>query len=65
MFHFPKSCLHAKRQCGLFFLCSGFSFLRLVFLQTAQDVVDVIDNVMNMKKEDLQASQRSNKSSSK
>ncbi|XP_078355587.1 adhesion G-protein coupled receptor G6-like [Oculina patagonica] len=33
--------------------------------ETAQDVVDVIDNVMKMKTEDIQESQRSNKASTK
>ena len=42
-----------------------FYFLFLPRFQTAQDVVDVIDNVMKMKKGDLQESQRSSKSSTK
>ena len=37
----------------------------MIFFQTAQDVVDVIDNVMKMKREDLKESQRANKASSK
>ena len=37
----------------------------MIVFQTAQDVVDVIDNVMKMKSEDLRESQRANKASSK
>lgn len=37
----------------------------MIVFQTAQDVVDVIDNVMKMKREDLRESQRANKASSK
>ena len=43
------------------FLCHLF----MIVFQTAQDVVDVIDNVMKMKREDLKESQRTNKASSK
>ena len=43
------------------FLCHFF----MIVFQTAQDVVDVIDNVMKMKREDLRESQRANKASSK
>ena len=43
------------------FLCHFF----MIVFQTAQDVVDVIDNVMKMKRENLRESQRANKASSK
>ena len=46
---------------SLFPFCHFF----MIVFQTAQDVVDVIDNVMKMKREDLRESQRANKASSK
>lgn len=55
-------------SCQLVFVITSnykISLLGFSFFKTAQDVVDVIDNVMKMKKEDLQESQRSDKASTK
>lgn len=57
--YLEKSTLSRGNWSSVLFYLQNFPF------KTAQDVVDVVDNVMKMKKKDLQESQRTSKSSSK
>lgn len=66
----PQSCSPSHRSLNHQRMLSWhnqlFSSLNFYFfLQTAQDVVTVVDNVMSMKKEELKEGQRSNSASTK